>query len=405
MRDGNTDDIDLLLEGAYPSLRELFEHRIKTLNISTRQAWTTLDIDARTLNNLLDGEAKTFDAITFLKLANFLQVSPSQLINFYVSSVFQTNKVLLEPTEKKAFILNHLDLKSLKKAGFISNESDYNQIENRLKSFFEIDTLEQYQNLYSNQVAFSTNSRRGTLELSRVFWVKSAISIFRTINNPNPFNRDRLLEIFPTLKNYSLNVDEGLLQVARVLFEVGVTVIYLPKLPGLNVRGATLSVAAKPCIVITDASPFYPTLWFALIHELIHVLRDWEDFLNHPPHLSFDADDEDFEHNERENNANHYARQYLLADKYFDTAANHINDQFSVYALARELNIHPSFIYSFYCWDYSPYNKKVYSKFRFQMPDIDGAIKSLVTFSWNDNITLKSIGLRKKEIFKTKAYG
>ncbi len=405
MGDDNLDDIDLLLEGAFPNLKELFEYRIKTLNISTRQAWTTLDIDARTLNNMLDGEAKTFDALTFIKLANFLQITPTQLINFYVSSVITQNKALLEPTEKKAFILNHIDLKSLKKAGFFSDEADYNQIENRLKLFFGIDTLEHYQGLYSNQVAFSTNSRRGTLDLSRAFWLKSAISIFRTINNPNPFDRDRLLEIFPILKNYSINLDKGLLQVAKDLFEVGVTMIYLPKLPGLNVRGATLSVSGKPCIVITDASPFYPSLWFALVHELIHVLRDWEDFINQPAHLSFDSDDDDFDHNERENNANHYARQYLIADKYFDIAANHINDQFSVYALARELNIHPSLIYSFYCWDNSPYNKKVYSKFRFQMPDITGAISNLVTFSWNDNITLKSIGLRKKEIFKTKAYG
>jgi len=340
---------------------------------------------------MLDGEAKTFDALTFIKLANFLQITPTQLINFYVSSVITRHKALLEPIEKKAFILNHIDLKSLKKAGFFSEESDYNQIENRIKLFFGIDTLEQYHGLYSNQVAFSTNSRRGTLDLSRAFWLKSAISIFRTINNPNPFNRDRLLEIFPTLKNYSINIDKGLSQVAKDLFDVAVTMIYLPKLPGLNVRGATLSVAGKPCIVITDASPFYPSLWFALVHELIHVLRDWEDFINQQAHLSFDSDDDDFEHNERENNANHYARQYLIADKYFETAASHINDQFSVYALARELNIHPSFIYSFYCWDNSPYNKKVYSKFRFQMPDITGAIKKLITFSWNDNITLRSI--------------
>jgi len=60
------------------------------------------------------------------------------------------------------------------------------------------------------------------------------------------------------------------------LFNIGITIVFQPSLPKTQIRGATFLINDKPCIVITDFNKNYATIWFALIHELHHVLFDLE---------------------------------------------------------------------------------------------------------------------------------
>src|SRR5690606_36942062 len=108
------------------------------------------------------------------------------------------------------------------------------------------------------------------------FWYAAALKSIDKTPNPYEYDREGLIEYFPTIRWHCLDVENGLLIVAQKLFKLGITLVIIPKFTqDLHIRGATFAHRGKPCIALTKYTRFYPTLWFTLIHELFHVLYDW----------------------------------------------------------------------------------------------------------------------------------
>jgi len=168
-----------------------------------------------------------------------------------------------------------------------------------------------------------------------------------------------------------MNVEKGLLLVAQTLFKLGITLILIPKFTtDLHVRGATLSYQDKPCIVLTNYTKFYASIWFALIHELFHVLYDWDEIRNERYHIS--GETESIKINEVE--ADSFARQYLFSDEKMNLIKPRINEPNYVKEFAAKNHIHPSIIYTFYNFDNA--DEKNYAKFNKYMPDFSNLLKS-----------------------------
>jgi Zn-dependent peptidase ImmA (M78 family) len=170
------------------------------------------------------------------------------------------------------------------------------------------------------------------------------------IANPYDFDRKSLVEFFPQIRWYSTKVDQGLAEVVKILYRIGVTVIYQPSMQGLQLRGATLAVNGKPCIVLTNLQNFYPTLWFALIHELYHVLFDWSEILENRYHLT-DDDDQELTVREREAMADNFAKEYFVTTEKLHSVKRYLNDEKYIDEFAYSNNVHPSFIYVFSAWE------------------------------------------------------
>ena len=81
-------------------------------------------------------------------------------------------------------------------------------------------------------------------------------------------------------------MQNGLLAVARALFNIGITVIFQPSISRLQIRGATFCCNNKPCIVLSNLNNRFPTLRFVLLHELYHVLNDFEEITQRSYHVS-----------------------------------------------------------------------------------------------------------------------
>lgn len=77
-----------------------------------------------------------------------------------------------------------------------------------------------------------------------------------------------------------------MLSVARALYKIGITVIFQPSIQKLQIKGATFACNGKPCIVLSDLNKRYPTLWFVLLHELYHVLYDFDEISERNYHVS-----------------------------------------------------------------------------------------------------------------------
>jgi Zn-dependent peptidase ImmA (M78 family) len=225
------------------------------------------------------------------------------------------------------------------------------------------------------------------------FWIKSSYKYFELIDNPNEYSRDELLDLFPKIKPYTQNVKDGLLIVFRALYNIGVTVVFQPLLPKTQIRGATFIVNGKPCIVVTDFNKNYATIWFALIHELHHVLFDLDLIEKVRYHLTGEPDLFLIQ----EDKANQFASDYLISEEKMRYIEPMIHNELLVSKFAKECQIHPSIIYAQYQFRKSETGQHYWAAFKEYFPKIDDAKKKLNMSNW-DIDSLEIAANRIKEV-------
>lgn len=386
---------DDIIHGLFkpPTLKELFETKIKELEISPRAAYDILNIQHRTLNGILEGTQKSVDYTNLIKLSNFLQLPKERVIKMYLDSLEINFPYDVIPPEKIKFIKENFDLAVLKKEGFIDSITDFSEIERKLISRLGLKSILEYRKPPID-VAFSSGFFKPKNELTRSFWIQAAITCFEEINNPYDYSRESLINYFPQIRWYSLNVERGLVEVIKELYKLGITVIYQSPLQALQLRGATFSVNDKPCIVLTNYIGYYATLWFALIHELYHVLFDWSDIKANRYHLTDDSNDQ-LSVQEREKMADDFARDYLLSQDKLETIRPYLNDSLYVNHFATNNHIHPSIIYVFYAYANGKKDRLAWPRARRLSPDYHIATNH-IDYSWKENKPVEEFYKQKK---------
>jgi len=386
-----SNDIDKLLADIFskedsPSLRELFEKRITLLNITKSQAYDALEMDKKSVEPILDNEAKQVDTIKLLKIGEFLNLDIDKTIQLYLNQNTAEKTKELNKTRKAKFIFENFDLNGLKKLGFINDIKKLSEIEERIISFFGLADIFEYKDEILNKVAFS-KTKISANDKMKAFWIRTAYAQFETINNPNEFDRDRLKQLIGRIKPYSRNETDGFFTVCKALYHAGVTVIFQRKIPNTQVRGATFVINNKPCIIITDYFQRYGTIWFALLHELFHALYHLEDIRTRSFHLTGEAD----LWLDNEDEADDFARRYFLPEERMKFIVPSINNHYVVEKYAKEWDIHPCLIYNFYCYD-NPSYWPAYNKYD---PGLDASVQKINAIPF-DKETVKEIVLEIK---------
>jgi Zn-dependent peptidase ImmA (M78 family)/DNA-binding Xre family transcriptional regulator len=343
-------------------LSALIQSRREELGISKRQMTRVLNISQSSLDRILNGEAQTIDVVKLLKLSSFLQMDLEKLVQSYVASAPQEKVRELEEVRAKSFIVSNFDLEGLRKVGFVDSITDLEAIRDRITTFFGLESVFQYQREVARPL-FSSSRSPGRDKMKE-FWVRSAYHQFEKRPNPNEYDREKLLDLVPQIRQYTRFEENGLTTVAKALYEVGVTVIGQSYLPFTQVRGGTFVVDGKPCIVVTDYRKDYGTVWFSLLHEVGHVLYHLDQIKSFTYHLSDDTDKMLVE-----DEANYFARELLLPEEKLNYIEPLIDNPEIVKRYARKNDIHPSLIYSFHAYrkymeegDDSGYRK--YSQYR-----------------------------------------
>lgn len=360
-------------------LREVFEQRLNKLELSVTSALSLLGIEHRALNGILDGTQKRIDISALLRLALFLGISNEEIIKLLLEKTEKSFENDLLDYSKRAFIFQNFDLTALLKAGFIESTTDFDHIEHQIVEYFGFKSIFDYGKEFID-AAFSSGKPKPKNRLTRDFWIQSAAQKLKKINNPYDYDRSKLLAYIPTMRWHTTNIRGGLYQVIRELFKLGVTVIFEPYMSSLYVRGATFAMNEKPCIVITNYTKYYPSLWFTLIHELHHVLYDWEDIWVNNFLVSGELDINAI----KEVEADDFAREFLFSSEKMRRVKPHIDNQTFVFECAKAYNIHFSFIYIFYCWEQDKIDKDVWAKYKRYIPDASEAIELISSVDFTD---------------------
>ncbi|GAB3637298.1 hypothetical protein GCM10027422_28880 [Hymenobacter arcticus] len=360
-------EVDALLGGLFhsDSLRERFDKKIKELGISSTAATNIIGVQLRALNGILDGNQKTIDITIISKLASFLQLSREKIVNLYLDEVEKNFPTATISASKVEFIKSNFDLAVLRKAKWINNITDFAHIEKRLVARLGLKSILEYKKPIVD-VAFCVGTRELDNELTRAVWISAAQACFEEIANPYRYDRDALVKLFPRLRWYTTNEERGLSEVIRLLYQVGVTVVLQPSLPTLQLRGATFNHDGKPCVIVTDYVGFYPTLWFALFHELYHVLFDWDEIKENQYHVTDDSN-KDLSVQEHEKEVNNFAGEYLFSREKVDMVKRLLHDEAFVKRFADDNQVHPSVVYS-QCAFYLPKSRNAWALARNHSP-------------------------------------
>jgi Zn-dependent peptidase ImmA (M78 family) len=389
--------VDNLLDGLFDnndlldnSLKGLFDRRLSQLGISQTTSLKILNIESRTLKGVLEGTLKIVDFTALIKLSNFLQVPQKKIISMFLSELEKNFPDSFPyPSNKIEFINKNFDLAALKKGGIIDSITDYYQIDSKISSFLGIKNIFEYQPSIAN-VAFSSGAIKPKNNLNRSIWLKRAKDIIHELDNPYHYDRDRLIDFFGEIRWHSTNVELGLTNVAQALYNMGVTVIFQTSLPTIHLRGATVSINNKPAIILTDYRGFYPTLWFTLIHELFHVLFDWEDIKKNKEHISEEST-EVLSDLERENEADEFACDYLFSKDKIQKSSSFINNAVLVDEYAKNNHVHPSFVYLFHAKEKGDKNRYAWNLVHKNNPDITPIIKAFDNWIEEDPKTISEV--------------
>lgn len=367
------------------TLEELFVQRLENLNIPKTTALNIMSMSVRTLDGILSGEQKMLDYTQLIKLSNFLGTDLEHTATLYlekVNEVHNVGKDINLINEMIEFVNDKFNLAELKKIGLIKSLTDYEDIIKSLCNYFGLNNIFDYSEPDMN-VAFSSG-KRAKQNCSVKNWMFLAEQTCIELRNPNVYNREKLIDYFSQIRWQSMDVENGLVNVIKQLYQLGITVVFIPSFPSLHIRGATFVVNNKPCIALTDYVGYYPTLWFALVHELYHVLFDWDEILLSNYHISQENQKSLYSQSQNEIEADNFAREYLFSKEKTKEASSFINNQDFIRQYAISNNVDPSFVYVFYAFDAPNTDKYAWGRAKKLNPDIE-KLKSKLQHSFESN--------------------
>lgn len=391
-------DVNKLLQDIFNDdvsfdLKARFDEKLEEYGVTKTKALRLLSIDKDVFEDIINGTAKQPNLIHIVKVAEFLEVDVDNFIHMVLKNQNAENIASIDRARKVRFLMKNFDVKALTKEGFFENVGDVDILVNRALHYFGYDSIRQFEDELVTPLYSKT--KRKFSDKMKDFWVRSAYQTFVRIDNPNEYDRERLKDVVAKMKPYSEDVKNGLYTVCRALFNIGVTVIFQHYLPSTHVRGATFVINDKPCIVLTAYLKSYPTIWFTLLHELHHVLFDYDSISTNTYHLS---DDDDLFLIEEK--ANSFARDYFMPKSDFDYIKTYIKNPYVVDRFAKDKEMHPSLVYSFYAWYQKElHDKNYYGAFSKFMPDYKQAVARLNPISWDED-SVHEISKKIKAVFE-----
>ena len=362
------------------SLEALFIEKLEITGLTKTQFEKLAGIERKSLDAILNKTSKQTDVNKLIKLGEFLEINIEELLIIHYNKRSKEEIKELQDSMDITFINKFFDLRALTTLGFTKKNDNLETLKYRICKFFGLSSIYDY-DLELNDVLYS-RTKKSYSDKMKDFWIKSSYKYFEAINNSNKFERTSLIELIPKIKPYTKNVEKGLLTVFQALFNVGVTVIFQPSLPKTQIRGATFIINAKPCIVITDFNKNYATIWFALIHELHHVLYDLEIIEKTKYHLSGEPDLFLIQ----EDRANEFASEFLFSNEKMRYIERLIHNKLLVEKFAAECQIHPSIIYAQFQWRQSSIGNDYWGAFKDQFPKMSAVTKNLNIANWDIEI-------------------
>lgn len=361
------------------SLKDLLSTFIDETGIPLSAIAEELEVHKDTLSKYLKGESelKFMQAVRLMKV---LGLTNEQMVEAYCRDFSDADNSSLLGLEQISYIRENFCIPTLKKIGIIKPRAKMDEYASQICSFFGFNSIYEYDDTSLSPTLFSKSRRRVLEEKEEKmtnFWLKCAISSFLKIDNPNDFDRNLLIQLVKRAAEFTIDEVNGYYRFVLVLYQIGITVLTQPYISGTKSYGGTILLAGKPCIVITDMGKKYHKLWISLLHELYHVINDYEMLESIDYHFST-PEYPDFLMNEQK--ADQFALNILINPSIQPSLSKIINFPYKVKELSLNLGVSPSIVYGVYLESLpeGKIKKQMFAKMSHCLASSDVAIKNIL---------------------------
>ena len=329
------------------SLKDLLSTFIEETGVPLSAIAEEIEVHKDTLSKFQNGEAelKFMQAVRLMKV---LGLTNEQMVEAYCRDFSDTDDSSLSGLEQISYIRANFSIPTLKQIGIIRPRAKMDEYAEQICSFFGFSSIYEYDDTSLSPTLFSKSRRRVLEEKEEKmtkFWLKCAISSFLKIANPYEFDRNLLIQLVKRASEFTADEVNGYYRFVLVLYQIGITVLTQPYIKGTKSFGGTIIVDGKPCIVITDMNKKYHKLWISLLHELYHVINDYEMLESIDYHFS-SPDYPDLLMNEQK--ADQFALDILINPAIQQKLSKVVNFPYKVNELSRKLGVSPSIVYGVY---------------------------------------------------------
>ena len=328
------------------TLREMLNRFLSDNDMPISAISDELGIHRDTLSKFLSGgDLKFMQAVRLMKL---LGLSEGEFVSAYSKGMRKDEEYELERLERVSFIAKRFDIPALKAIGIIRRKSKVEDYERQICDFLGLSSIYEYDDTSLMPALFSKSRRRVAEERESKmteFWLKCAIRTFLRIGNPHDYDRELLLKLIGRTSEFTRDEVNGYYRFVLVLFQLGITVLTQSYTTGTKAHGGVIILDGKPCIVVTDMGKKYHKLWISLLHELYHVVNDYDMLESMKYHYSV-PDEPDLLLNEQK--ADQFALDVLVHPSIQGKLCKAVNFPIRAEALARELGVSPSILYGVY---------------------------------------------------------
>lgn len=320
---------------------EIIKEYLNYYGYTQKETCKRLDISEKHLSNVLNSNSRLTEELA-LKLEKLMPISA----NYWLTLELNYREHLAR--EEETYSLYNVDLKMLSKR-FKFNEvfkgMNYSLSEQAIEmlKLLKINSYENFDVAYSNlRVSFMQDD--GEKEPIAV-WINLCEEEIELQNNDLDniqFSLQKLKNELPMLKYIALNedVEQSINNARKVLNEIGVYVVLREAITNCKVRGVLTTYRKKPAIYLSGRFKTHDNIWFALIHEIAHLLFHY----NNQDTIVLSENDI----LNQEDEANVFARSFFVNKEDFDEFK--LKSDFSISSIvgfANEQNVSPGIIVAF----------------------------------------------------------
>ena len=317
---------------------------LEELDISQKELAKRMGMSEKHISNLLNGKSKLTEEFA-IKLEKIIHAVPaSYWLNY--ESKYREYKVRNELTQN----LNESELRKLdEKFNFttIFSGLGFNLKEqaNEMLKLLKISSFELFENVYSNlEVDFMEDG--GTKEAIAV-WLniaKEEIEIQnKDLTNIN-YDEIKFEDSLPRFKKLALNnnYESSIKSARKLLNKLGVYLVLCDAIPNSKVRGALTTYKKRPVILLSARFKSHDHVWFALIHEIGHLLLH---YVPNKPLITMESELELKKVSQKEEEANKFSRDFFINyDDYKEFIRLQKFDKDSIEQFAKKQNVLPGIV-------------------------------------------------------------
>lgn len=292
------------------------------------------------VNDIISGKAP-ITVNTALQLEKVLGIETQFWLNR--ESNYREKLARLEQQEQLEESMNWLrdqPLKELFEQGYLSTKKVCVDLVEELLQFYGVASPVQWKNLYINNYVH-TNFRKSDKQSEKLScmaaWLRIGELKLRQ-NHYAAYNKEEFKSALHQIKKLVQRQPEDYAEkLASLCAHAGVALVYSKSMKKAPISGATRWVANTPLIQITDRYKTNDSFWFTFYHEAGHILL----------HGKKDIFIEEFEEaeieKEKEDEANSFARDWLLPDSFLDQLSKPITEG-QIRRIANNYDVHPAIV-------------------------------------------------------------